>query len=59
MLTIKKSRKQPLLADVIIVYLGNFKDLQKLLELISEFGKVTGYKKKNPKIDCISIYGNE
>ena len=40
-----------------ILYIDNPKDAtRKLLELISEFGKVEGYKINTTEIDCISIY---
>ena len=41
----KEQVKLPLFADDIILYIENPKDAtRKLLELINEFGKVTGYK---------------
>ena len=41
----KRRRKLSLFADDMILYLENPKDdTKKLLELISEFGKVAGYK---------------
>ena len=48
----KEEVKLSLLADDMILYIENLKDSnRKLLELISEFSKVAGYK-----ITCISIY---
>ena len=42
---IKKEVKLSLFADDMILYIGNPKDsVRKLLELISEFSKVAGYK---------------
>ena len=47
-----KEVKLSLFADDMILYVENPKDsIRKLLELISEFSKVAGYK-----IICISIY---
>ena len=41
----KEEVKLSLFADDMILYLENHKDsIRKLLELINEFGKVTGYK---------------
>ena len=41
----KEEVKPPLFADDMILYIGNPKDsIRKLLELISEFSKVSGYK---------------
>ena len=41
----KEGVKLSLFADDMILYLGNLKDTdRKLLELINEFGKVSGYK---------------
>ena len=41
----KEEVKLPLVADDMILYLENYKDsTRKLLELINECGKVTGYK---------------
>ena len=51
-----KEVKFPLFADDMIVYIENLKDsIRKLLELISEFSKVVGYK-INTQITCNSIY---
>ena len=42
---IRKEVKLSLLADDMIQYIGNSKDsIRKLLELISEFNKIAGYK---------------
>ena len=52
----KEEVKLSLFADDMILYLENLKDAtRKLLELINEFGKVTGYK-INTEIDGISIH---
>ena len=52
----KEEVKLSLFADEMMLYLENLKDsTRKLLELIHEFGKVTGYK-INREINCISIY---
>ena len=49
----KEDVKLSLFADDMILYLENPKDAtRKLLELISEFGKVAGYT----VINCISTY---
>ena len=41
----REEQQFSLFADYIILYIENFKDaIRKLLELISEFSKVTGYK---------------
>ena len=51
-----KEVKPSLSADDMILYMENPKDItRKLLELISEFGKVAGYK-INTEICCISIH---
>ena len=48
----KEGVKLSLFADDVILYIENPKDnIRKLLELISEFSKVAGYK-----TTCISIY---
>ena len=53
---IGKEVKQSLFADDMILYIENPKDAtRKLLELINEFGKVTGYK-INICLICIFIY---
>ena len=52
----KEEAKLSLFADDMILYLENPKDsTRKLLELIHEFGKVSGYK-INTQVDDISIY---
>ena len=54
---IGKEAKLSLFADDMIVYIENPKDsIRKLLELISEFSKVAGYKNQYTEIICISIY---
>ena len=53
----KEEVKLSLLADDMILYTENPKDsIRKLLELISEFSKVAGYKNQYTEITCISIY---
>ena len=53
----KEEVKLSLFADDMILYMENPKDTtRKLLELISEFGKVAGYKINTQKINCISTY---
>ena len=53
----KEEVKLSLFAQDMILYIDNPKDAtRKLLELISEFGKVEGYKINTTEIDCISIY---
>ena len=53
----KEEVKFSLFADDMILYLENPKDsIRKLLELISEFSKVAGYKNQYTEITCISIY---
>ena len=52
----KEEVKLSLFADDMILYLENAKDsTRKLLELINEFGKVTGYIKSYAEISCISV----
>ena len=52
----KEEVKLSLFADDMILYIENPKDnIRKLLELISEFSKVAGYK-VNTQITRISIY---
>ena len=52
----KEELKLSLFADDMIQYIENPKDsIRKLLELVSEFSKVTGYK-SSTEITCISIY---
>ena len=54
---IGKEVKLSLFADDMILYIENPKDsIRKLLELISEFSKVAGYKNQYTEIICISIY---
>ena len=46
-----------LFANNTILYTKNPKDsIRKLLELISEFSKVAGYKNQYTEITCIPIY---
>ena len=53
----KEEVKLSLFADDMILYLENPKNsTRKLLELISEFGKVAGCKINTQKINSISIY---
>ena len=40
----KEEVKPPLFADDMILYIENHDTIRKLLELISEFSKVEGYK---------------
>ena len=52
----EKEVKLSLFADDMILYIENPKDsIIKLLELISEFSKVSGYK-INTQITCFFIY---
>ena len=52
----KEEVKLSLFADDMILYIENPKDsIRKLLELLSEFSKVTGYNQYT-EITCISIY---
>ena len=52
-----KKVKLSLFADDMILYTENPKDsIRKLLELISEFSKVAGYKNQYSEISCIPIY---
>ena len=56
---IRKEVKLSLFADDMILYIEHPKDsIRKLLELISEFSKVTGtgYKNQYTEITCIPIY---
>ena len=56
----KEEVKLSLFADDMILYIANPKDsIRKLLDLISEFSKVSRYKMNTQKIICISIYNNE
>ena len=53
----KEEVKLLLFADDMILYIENPKDtIRKLLELISEFIKVTGYKINTEKIICIPVH---
>ena len=53
----KEEVKLSLFADDMILYLENPKDsIRKLVELISVFSKVAGYKNQYTEITCISIY---
>ena len=55
----KEEVKISLFADDMILYMENPKDsIRKLLELISEFSKVAGYKNQCTEITYISIYTN-
>ena len=56
----KEEVKPSLFADDMILYLGNPKDsTRKLLELINEFGKVTGYKINTQKSMAFLYTNNE
>ena len=49
-----------LFADVMILYIGNSKDsIRKLLELISEFSKIAGYKINTQKSLAFLYTNNE
>ena len=53
----KEEVKLSLLADDMSLYIENPKDaIRKLLELINEFAKVTGYKINTLEISCIPIH---
>ena len=53
----KEEVKLSLFADDIILYIENPKDsTRKLLELISEYSKVAGYKNQHTEIPCIPIH---
>ena len=55
----KKEVKMSLLADDMILYIGNPKDsTEKLLELIHEFSKVPGYK-VNIQKSVLFLYAND
>ena len=57
---IRKEKKLSLFADDMIIYLKNSKDAtRKLLELINEFGKVTGYKTNTQKSLAFLYTNNE
>ena len=54
---IRKEVKLSLFADDMLLYVENPKDIiRKLLELISEFSKVIGYKNQYTEITGILIY---
>ena len=54
----KEEEKLSLSADDMILYIGNPKDsIRKLLELISEFSKVAGYKINTQK-SLVFLYTN-
>ena len=56
----EKKKQNSLLADDMIPYLKNPKDtIRKLLELINEFGKVTGYKINTLKSIALLYTNNE
>ena len=56
----EKKKQNSLLADDMIPYLENPKDtIRKLLELINEFGKVTGYKINTLKSIALLYTNNE
>ena len=53
---IRKEVKVSLSADDMILYIENPKDsIRKLLELISEFSKVAGYKNQYTEVTCIPV----
>ena len=55
----QKRRSKALTAGDIILYIGKPKDsIRKVLELISEFSNVAGYKNQCTEITYISIYTN-
>ena len=57
---IRKEVKLSLFADDMILYIGNPKDsIRKLLELISEFSKVSGYKINTQKSLAFLYTNNE
>ena len=56
----KEEVKPPLFADDMILYIGNPKDsIKKLLELISEFSEVAGYKNNTQKSLAFLYTNNE
>ena len=56
----KGRRKQSLIADDLILYLENPKDAtRKLLELINEFGKITGYEINTQKSTAFLYTNNK
>ena len=57
---IRKEVKLSLFADDMILYIGNPKDsIRKLLELISEFSKISGYKINTQKSSTFIYTNNE
>ena len=53
----KEEVKLSLFADDMILYIENPIDsTKKLLNLVSEFGKTTGYKVNNPEIEGIFVH---
>ena len=53
----KEEVKVSLFADDMILYIENPKDsTRKLLEPISEYSKVAGYKNQHTEIPCITIH---
>ena len=55
-----KGRNKTLFADNMILYIRNPKDtIRKLLELISEYGKVAGYKINTQKTHAFLYSNNE
>ena len=53
----KEEVKLSLFVDDMILYIENLKTpSKKLLELINEFSKVSGYKINTQKICCVSIH---
>ena len=57
---VKEEVKLSLFADDMILYIGNPKDsIRKLLELISEFSKISGYKINTPKSFAFLYTNNE
>ena len=57
---IRKDVKCSLFADDMILYIENLKDsIRKLLELISEFSKVAGYKINTQKLLAFLYSNNE
>ena len=56
---IGKEAKLSLFADDMILYIGNPNSIRKLLELISEFSKVAGYKINTQKSLAFQYTNNE
>ena len=55
-----KEGKLPLFADDMIVHIGNpINSTKKLFDLISEFGKTTGYKVNIQKLKAFLYTNNE